>query len=498
MPINASFAQMGPSLAGINASWALFGGNPLATGLGLNSSWAQFPVAPIAVLEPAPSSVTVSAIGASTATISWVRTSANETGFVVQVEEPAGSGNWINAAGATNPTAPGVVSFAATGLIGPLLNARVQTLSAVGPSGYTTSATFGLDNTGGGGGPIDLGLHVSASFAQFPFAPLASITNVPSGQGTGTVTGNSADLIWVDNSPDEAGFEIQIEEPFGSGNWVMALGAQPNPTAPNVTTYAATGIIGPTFAWRVRSLGAGLPSAWATSGQVALDNTGTGGGPISAAYSGFLAAIEDGSDSALFLGNLVQTFSGTFSAVEVGSDAVSIIIGYSQTYAGSMSAVEEGEDRFHALVAVASTLVSGGFLSALAAEFEASRSQVGLFIAPQQVLECAIRATRFYSGWAKLDDPTAQRGVFSITGSTYVLPGEWAIINPLFMLYVERESAIAIESSRVAGVDAVGRDSSTVEADIRQAEAELPQLAYVEPVWSVGFCPPASVNLCDT
>lgn len=467
---------MGPSLTGLNASWAQMGGGP------------------IAVLEPPPSSVSASGITASTAIAAWVRASANETGFVVQVEEPSGSGNWVSATGDANPAGPGVTSFNMTGIIGPLFKIRVATLSALGTSAFTDSPVYGLDNGGSGGGSIS-GSGINVSWAMMSAAPFNANPSAPASL-LAVITGQSTySLSWFDTSSNETGFEVQVEESFGSGNWVNATG-EANATAPDVTSYNGTGAVGPIVGFRVRALGGTLPSAWATIGPYGLDNIGSGGGSIATGYTAMMAAVERGRDVSSISARKVFTYAASMASLESGKDSTNIDIGFSQTYAALMASMESGSDRTDIRASIASTLVNGGFLAALAAEFTEQRSAVGLFIEPAQVLQCAIRAARFYAGWATLDDVSAQRGVFSITGSTYVLPGEWAIISPLFVLYVERESAVAIESSRVAGVDAVGRDSSTVEADIRQLEADLPQLAYVEPVWSVGFCAPDDVNLC--
>ncbi len=163
------------------------------------------------------------------------------------------------------------------------------------------------------------------------------------------------------------------------------------------------------------------------------------------------------------------------------------VLGQRRAYTGVLAAIETGGEQISFVGVVSRRVGIGGLLAALAQEFCDIRSQQGLFIAYPEVLACAIKATRFYAGWAILEDPSARLGVFSITGQTSVTPDEWSIIGPLFSLYVERESALVIESARVSGVDTIGRDSATVAVDIQQAEIDLPQKAYVEPVFSVGF-----------
>lgn len=127
-------------------------------------------------------------------------------------------------------------------------------------------------------------------------------------------------------------------------------------------------------------------------------------------------------------------------------------------------------------------------LAELVDEFRRQREAAGgLYLGRDETEQCAVDAARFYAGWRDLEDERSQGGLHRITADTKVSASEWAIIRPLFLLYVERESALVIEASRVAGVEAVGRASSEVAADIVQAEAALPQLAYCEDSFSVGF-----------
>jgi hypothetical protein len=66
-----------------------------------------------------------------------------------------------------------------------------------------------------------------------------------------------------------------------------------------------------------------------------------------------------------------------------------------------------------------------------------------------------------------------------ITEATVLTPGEWAIIKPLFTLYVERESAMHLEASRGLGVDVYGRSVAEVQGDITLMETEtLPAKSF--------------------
>ena len=62
---------------------------------------------------------------------------------------------------------------------------------------------------------------------------------------------------------------------------------------------------------------------------------------------------------------------------------------------------------------------------------------------------------------------------------------EWAIIKPLFELYVERENAMHLEASRVLGVDVYGRGVSEVKQDINQYHEMMHKKAFIYPVITV-------------
>lgn len=127
-------------------------------------------------------------------------------------------------------------------------------------------------------------------------------------------------------------------------------------------------------------------------------------------------------------------------------------------------------------------------IGALVDEFIALREAGGLFLGRQQVVGCAIEATRLFAGWAELVDPAAA-DLDGIVETVDVTASEWAIIKPLFLLYVERETATVVENSRSMGIELPGRSSSEVSNQIQQYEAELPQLAFVEPAFAVGYPP---------
>lgn len=128
---------------------------PAPSGPVAYTSWLQIDGAAVEADPAAPSSVVGQATSASTATISWVDNSSNETSFLVQLESPVGSGNWVDAAGAANPTPPGVTSLAAVGLAGATdFRPRVQALGSSANSAAVQGDPFGTDNVGAGGAVI--------------------------------------------------------------------------------------------------------------------------------------------------------------------------------------------------------------------------------------------------------------------------------------------------------------------------------------------------------
>jgi hypothetical protein len=99
-----------------------------------------------------------------------------------------------------------------------------------------------------------------------------------------------------------------------------------------------------------------------------------------------------------------------------------------------------------------------------------------------------IAAVNYYSGFADLmvhkelesDDPSRD-----IDTMTDVSVSEWAVIKPLFMLYVERETAFQLEAPRGMGIDVFGRSTSEISSEIMQVEAALPRLAFSHDIVTV-------------
>ena len=96
----------------------------------------------------------------------------------------------------------------------------------------------------------------------------------------------------------------------------------------------------------------------------------------------------------------------------------------------------------------------------------------------------AVAATRTYLVSQTLrSDPENTNP--TITESTVVTVGEWGVIRPLYLLYVERETAIQIEASKVMGVEPWGRSSSEIAGEIARVEEELPRRAFFAPLVTI-------------
>ena len=107
----------------------------------------------------------------------------------------------------------------------------------------------------------------------------------------------------------------------------------------------------------------------------------------------------------------------------------------------------------------------------------------------EQVEALAVAALRFFAGYAQIeaDYGTEEAKLPPPIGydlDTCISLSEWALIKPLFMLYVEREAAIQLEASRGMGIDVFGRSVSEIEQDILNYESSLPLQAFTQPILS--------------
>lgn len=96
------------------------------------------------------------------------------------------------------------------------------------------------------------------------------------------------------------------------------------------------------------------------------------------------------------------------------------------------------------------------------------------------VLAQAVRAVGFYAGYATI--ASAPDNNQAIDADTDVSLSEWAVIRPLFLLYVERETALQLEASRMQGIDVFGRSVSEITAEIASIEDGLPHKAFFRPI----------------
>lgn len=124
-------------------------------------------------------------------------------------------------------------------------------------------------------------------------------------------------------------------------------------------------------------------------------------------------------------------------------------------------------------------------LSALASQFATQERPAGNLLDEETVLAQAMAATRFYAGYAVIRARDGVDPVAAIDGDLEINESEWALIRPLFLLYVERETALQLEASRGMGVDPFGRSASEIAGDIAQIEAEMPHRAFFQPILTV-------------
>lgn len=119
----------------------------------------------------------------------------------------------------------------------------------------------------------------------------------------------------------------------------------------------------------------------------------------------------------------------------------------------------------------------------------------GIVVSEETIQRSLKKAVRFYCGYATIrsvglaadDVHTAIDASDSISGAQDfdLSPSEYAIIRPLFELYVEGENATHLEASRGLGVDVFGRTVSEIAQETLQRESDLPKMAFMEPPVSI-------------
>jgi len=133
----------------------------------------------------------------------------------------------------------------------------------------------------------------------------------------------------------------------------------------------------------------------------------------------------------------------------------------------------------------------------LVEEYLATRAPGWLVLTVPEALECGLSALRFYAAHGTVQSllETDPDGVVTdessdlhrVNEDTGLTTGEWAIVRPLFTLYVEREQAMRLEASRAAGLEVYGRQVSEVAADIAMMESPegLPARAFAAAAFTV-------------
>ncbi len=141
-------------------------------------------------------------------------------------------------------------------------------------------------------------------------------------------------------------------------------------------------------------------------------------------------------------------------------------------------------------------------LSSLVEDFASKERPAGILLSEEQLQALAVSATRMYAGFAPLWENSQKTlnpdtgeletirdlepiSLSAIDSNTELTVSEWAVIRPLFVLYVEYETAINLEASRGMGVEPFGRSSSEIKAEIQQFENELSHRAFVHPVETI-------------
>ncbi len=129
----------------------------------------------------------------------------------------------------------------------------------------------------------------------------------------------------------------------------------------------------------------------------------------------------------------------------------------------------------------------------LVLRFSEHERPIGTVLSDDVLLSQAVAATLKYSGYGVILSRAEQIDVFTLLPipnlpldeTCELTDSEWAIIRPLFMLYVERENAVYLEASRGMGLDVYGRSVAEITGDITNFEMELPKLAFCRGIVTV-------------
>lgn len=100
---------------------------------------------------------------------------------------------------------------------------------------------------------------------------------------------------------------------------------------------------------------------------------------------------------------------------------------------------------------------------------------LNLVIDDDLIINIALKTVRFYEAYGLFANFNRD---IEINENMELQNSEWAMLRPLFDLYLERENAYVLESSRSLGVESYGRTVSEIVADINAKEMELQSLAF--------------------
>ncbi|MCY1418833.1 hypothetical protein D3C76_920780 [compost metagenome] len=122
-------------------------------------------------------------------------------------------------------------------------------------------------------------------------------------------------------------------------------------------------------------------------------------------------------------------------------------------------------------------------LASLAERFLTQERGAAAILPESGVKAQAVAATAYYAGFAELEAPPADGAPIGL--DTDLSDSEWALIRPLFLLYVERETALQMEATGMMGVSGFGRTSSEVGMEITQVESDYARRVFCFPVFTV-------------
>lgn len=178
----------------------------------------------------APANLQAAAVSTTNIDLSWTDANALRTGFKIQRK------TGVAAYAQVGSVAADVTTFHDTGLL------------------PNTQYTYRVITTTANGDSAPSGAASATTLRNPPNAPTSLVATV--------INRGQVDLRWHDNANDEDGFEL--ERAVGSGAFTLIAAFGPNTTAYSDTTVAPS----TTYTYRVRAVGGGLASGYATSTPV--------------------------------------------------------------------------------------------------------------------------------------------------------------------------------------------------------------------------------------